>query len=340
MKFYQIFLILILWLSFELFPCAAQEKDIKSTASQVEITTTDNNITFREKNLLILSYQVTTKSLDGQFGRANYVHPLYDISGTNVLTEDFPKDHPHQRGIFWAWHQVKVDNVPAGDSWLASEFEWNVTATKTQKLKSGAAHLKAYVQWRSPKITDQNGDPQTIVNETTKITVHPTKQGKRMIDFEIQLLAGLPKVTLAGSDDSKGYGGFSIRMLQPSDIAFLTSSGAAQPVRNAMDVGYWVDINGTFFGKKSGLAIFVHPSSSGFPQKWILRSDVKSMQNPVFPGNKLTPISQTDPTVLRYRVLLHRHILSKQELQTHFDSFAAKKYSEPKPINRSDGNNK
>src|SRR5450756_1344739 len=34
--------------------------------------------------------------------RSSYLHPVYAPDGT-LLTDDFNKDHPHHRGIFWAW---------------------------------------------------------------------------------------------------------------------------------------------------------------------------------------------------------------------------------------------
>ena len=64
---------------------------------------------FYEGDTKVLFYQAERKALpDGQAARSNYFHPLYDLDG-NVLTEDFPKDHIHHRGIFWAWHQVLIN---------------------------------------------------------------------------------------------------------------------------------------------------------------------------------------------------------------------------------------
>lgn len=39
--------------------------------------------------------------------RSTYVHPLYGLDG-EVLTDDFPADHTHHRGLFWAWPHVRV----------------------------------------------------------------------------------------------------------------------------------------------------------------------------------------------------------------------------------------
>jgi hypothetical protein len=37
--------------------------------------------------------------------RSDYIHPLYGPHG-EVLTLDWAPDHPHHRGIYWAWPEV------------------------------------------------------------------------------------------------------------------------------------------------------------------------------------------------------------------------------------------
>ena len=40
--------------------------------------------------------------------RCCYLHPVYAPNGA-VITDDFPKDHPHHRGISWMWPDVSVE---------------------------------------------------------------------------------------------------------------------------------------------------------------------------------------------------------------------------------------
>lgn len=91
----------------------------------------------------VLFYQRAARSLDGKFERANYVHPLYDLDGS-VLTEDFPADHRHHRGIFWAWHQLWIGEKKIGDAWATEDFVWEVTKVEAQIEKDseiGRAHV-------------------------------------------------------------------------------------------------------------------------------------------------------------------------------------------------------
>ena len=63
-----------------------------------------------EDGVPVLVYQLQENSLDGDWPRAGYVHPLYDLDG-KIFTEDFPEDHRHHRGVFWAWHWHRSDHA-------------------------------------------------------------------------------------------------------------------------------------------------------------------------------------------------------------------------------------
>jgi hypothetical protein len=47
------------------------------------------------------------KADDRKYARArsDYIHPLYGLDGQE-LTKDWPLEHPHHRGIYWAWPEV------------------------------------------------------------------------------------------------------------------------------------------------------------------------------------------------------------------------------------------
>src|SRR5690554_4279744 len=78
----------------------------------------EEGILLLENNEPRFFYQTATKSLDGKYPRANYIHPLYGLNG-EVLTEDFPEDHLHHHGIFWAWHQLFAEGERVGDPWIS-----------------------------------------------------------------------------------------------------------------------------------------------------------------------------------------------------------------------------
>jgi hypothetical protein len=89
-----------------------------------------------------------------------------------------------------------------------------------------------------------------------------------------------------------------------------------KPQTTSVEAGRWLDMRGTF-GKDdaiSGVTILVHPTTPGFPQRWILRQ-ARSMQNPVYPGREPVPLAAEQPTVLRYRLVLHRGEVDSAAIQ-------------------------
>ncbi len=278
---------------------------------------TPGGITVTESGKSLLHYQLRTKSLDGAWPRANYIHPLHDLDG-DVITEDFPDDHGHHRGIFWAWHQVWVDDQKVGDAWVCKDFLWDVQSQGVEYGTDGRLRLIANVQWKSSQLSDQAGEMVPIVAEQTMITVHPAHNDHRLLDFKISLTALLQNVRIGGSEDVKGYGGFSPRIKLSQDQKFVGHEGDVEPQKTAVEAGPWIDIS----DGKQGVAILSHPSNPGYPEPWILRAG-RSMQNAQYPGADAVEISPKTPTILRYRLVIHRGSVEQAKIPELFADFAA-----------------
>ena len=269
---------------------------------------------FSEGDTKVLFYQAERKALpDGQAARSNYFHPLYDLDGT-VVTEDFPADHIHHRGIFWAWHQVRIDGVDVQDQWGNRDSFWTVQDVRTNS-DARSASLALRVTWESPRFTGDQGQRRPFVEERSLTRVHRAEGTTRMIDFHQQLTALVDGVEIGGSDDAKGYGGFSFRIVMPPDIRFTGKQGVVAPIENAVGASPWMDVSGTYgTSGKSGLTVLTHPSTTGFPQPWILRAR-GSMQNAVYPGRQPAAIPRDRPVILRYRLVLHRGELATADIE-------------------------
>ncbi len=296
----------------------------RSASPPVRVVETEEGFAFFESQTpsyrggeeKVLFYQRKPKSLDGKYSRCHYIHPLYSLDG-QILTEDFPKDHLHHRGIFWAWHQVLVGKKEVGDGWSLKDTSWDVYDAKILALDDGSSFLKVKVFWKSPLWTDSEGRPKPFVKETTVIRVHPASGAGdiRKIDFEISLLALEDGVRIGGAKNKRAYGGFSARIRLPNDIRFASQGGDVAPIRTPMEEGPWLDFSGDFQedGEVSGLAILCHRSLPGYPQRWILRR-AGSMQNAVYPGQEPVLLSREKPLVLRYRLIVHRGNAQQVEL--------------------------
>lgn len=296
---------------------------ILAQAQNVSVEINNNQATFSEGIDSILVYQIAEKSLNGNFKRANYIHPLYSLDGM-VLTEDFPEDHLHHRGIFWAWHQLYIGDKRIGDGWEIQDFSWEVSSVKEIENHNFSKTIQAEIFWTSNLWLDDKGRKKPFVKETTNITVHPKTENYRAIDIEIHLLALEPNMRIGGSEDDKGYGGFSPRIKLPETVIFTSQRGNIKPKNLPVKAGNWMDISGTL-GKnntQAGVTIFCHPSNPGQQNRWILR-EKRSMQNAVypFPGAKTVPLSHIKPTVLRYRLLVHHGNATTVNLQKLFKAY-------------------
>jgi hypothetical protein len=290
----------------------------------LQAVTSEAGVLIREGEQNVLFYQRATQSQDGTRPRANYIHPLYDLDG-DVLTEDFPSDHLHHRGIFWAWHQVLVGDKPVGDPWSCENFVWDVKDVAVDREDDSSLALKAHVVWKSPRWTDESSTLKPLVDERTVIRVHRESGDARAIDFEIALRAIEKALRLGGSDDEKGYGGFSVRVRLPEGVRFIGEQGEVEPETTSVEAGPWLDVAARYGdGDTEGVAILCHPSNPGFPQPWILRRS-RSMQNPAYPGRTPVALSIDEPLMLRYRLVIHRGEADRERLNAWFREYAEAK---------------
>ncbi|MEQ8471312.1 MAG: PmoA family protein [Marinoscillum sp.] len=274
--------------------------------AQIEVDIERDSATFTENGQSILVYQISEKSMDNTYSRSNYIHPLYSLDDI-VLTEDFPRDHLHHRGIFWAWHQLYIGEKRIGDGWEIEDFRWEVAEVKEIFTSEPSRTIQATVYWKSPLWQDKEGNEKPFVKEVTKITVQPIFDGERRITIEISLLALERNVSIGGSEDEKGYGGFSARINMPDDLVFTGQSGKVEPENLPVNSGPWIDMTGSIGGSGNrGVTIIAHPDNPGYPNPWILRSK-GSMQNAVFPHPGRIPVNLSDslPTILKYQLVIH-----------------------------------
>jgi hypothetical protein len=272
-----------------------------------------------ENEHLVYHYQKEPKTPDGKMYFNNYLHPLLSIDG-DTLTEEFPADHPHHRGIFWAWHQVYLGNQNLGDAWVMDSISQEVKDIKTRITKK-YAEVKLNVFWKSSMYKNGN----SFLEENTTITVHCIQNGIRNIDFQIALKGLTPGISIGGSNDEKGYGGFCARIKNTKALSFNSERGQLKAEINQIKAGPWMDITAPFgkHGEIEGITILCHKSTPNYPASWILRDSDPSMQNIVFPGRQRIELPVDKPLVLSYRLIIHKGKISDEEiskLQTQYNN--------------------
>lgn len=276
-------------------------------SQKVTLQVTENNAVFLEGKDSVLVYQKEPKSFKGMYERANYIHPLFSLEGVPI-TEDFPQDHLHHRGIFWAWHQLYLNDTAYGDAWEIRDFEWEVVSMSEIKENSMAVTLKSEVIWKSATVLNDTDETRPLVKETNWITVYPKASNYRAIDIKIQLYPLSDTIFIGGSEDEKGYGGFSARVQLSEDVLFKDSEGNITPQNTPVQGNNWIDIVSKTARTDAPYGLTIIPSKDNldYPNPWILRSK-QSMQNAVYPypGSSPVPLSSEIPLILKYRLIVH-----------------------------------
>lgn len=276
----------------------------RSLPARVTVEPRDGGLQFLDQGRDVMFYQQQPASRDGSHTRANYIHPLMGLDG-EVLTEAFPDDHKHHHGVFWAWHQLWVGGTKAGDPWVTSDFLTVVREAKVVAQGPVFATLRIVADWTSPLVQDENGQPEPIVEERTRIRLFHTAGDVRWIDFQIQLIPLVKDVRIGGAENERGYSGFTVRVKPPARMTIRSVAGqhAEDLVGGASP---WVDVSGAFTsgGPVSGIGILSHRSLPEFPPRWLLRH--YGMQNAVYPGRKPISLSTEKPLALRHCLLIYR----------------------------------
>lgn len=293
----------------------ARAADTKSKKSGIQIVADADGFWFSEGDRKVFYYRKTPKSHEGTHTRAAYIHPLLGLDG-EVLTQEFPRDHPHHHGVFWAWHQLWVGDLKAGDPWETKNFLAVVRKTEVVHADSESATFKVTVDWTSPLYTDAKGKQESIIEEQTTIRLYKSQKQSQWIDFKISLRALVPDVRIGGAENDRGYSGFTVRVKPPKDQIITDENGVLKK-DNVGTSSRWMDVSGTFTEGKgqSGVSILSHSSLPEFPPKWLLRH--YGMQNVVYPGRHPVSVSQEKPLVLRHRLLIHRGNLDQVDVPAH-----------------------
>lgn len=280
-------------------------------------TKSGEGIELLENGKKVLFYQVRPKSVNGKFERAGFVHPLYSMN-EKKLTDDMPPDHPYHRGIFWAWHQIILNDKNIADGWMSDHLSFQPVRIKLKKSRERLI-LQSEMIWNAELESNKRS---SIVREKTTITVFKSTPQYRILDFDIHLFALVNNLKIGGSDDEKGYGGFCLRLKLPGDISFVSDDKNVIPQETPVLAGPWMDITGSFEGEslpKNGVIVFGYTSGAGNRYPWILRR-VTSMQNVPYPGR--TPIVLSKKGLrLSCRVIVHNGEMSNEDIEKLYQQY-------------------
>ncbi len=245
--------------------------------------------------------------------RACYVHPLWGLGG-EVLTDDFPKDHYHHHGLFWAWPRVEI-------------------AGRVYDLWKGLNIRHQFVRWLARDLSPVSAalacenaciaDGRTVMLERVWLQAYRSDGNCRILDLDVFWIATKEPVTLRGAF-GKGYGGITMRYAPRRHTSISTSEGAAN-ADQINTIHNWADLTGDFPGytQAGGVALFTIPElfDPGLPPAWLLRnfgaisvSWPQASSRTIHPGN---------PFRFSIRLYIHGPIRDVTMLRQAYEAYVA-----------------
>lgn len=259
--------------------------------------TEKGTLTLLDGKVSVLIYRFGDQLKDGvdpKQTRSCYIHPLYSLDG-QVLTDDFPIDHLHHHGIFWTWPVIKTRDLDT-QTWHPDILRQHFVRWLKQEVENSVAILSVENVW---KIDVR----EVVAKEIVTLHIYPADEVGRTIDLELKIQAVDRPLELQGApDQSKGYGGLSIRGAPKFNGAAMTTDQGILK-EDSTNVQYrWTDLS----TKELGVTIFVSPDHLGFPTTWLIRNSYAGFINASWPGLKPITIHPEEPVTLRYRIYIHR----------------------------------
>jgi hypothetical protein len=212
------------------------------------------------------------EGVPASYAHGAYLHPVFTPGG-KLVTGDFPPDHRHQRGIFFAWTKTEFEGRHP-DFWNAGKGDKIAAEVRFEKLeKSWGGEKEGGFVSQHRWIDHSGGESKDVLHETWEVNVHRSDVGGRVanvIDF-------VSTQTCAGNSPLKlpkyHYGGLGVRgqaLWDPVNAVTMLTSNGDDRVKGDATKAKWAYLGGEADGAPAGIVVLVHPSNFRFPQPWRL----------------------------------------------------------------------
>lgn len=263
----------------------------------------NGQMTIAEAGKPVFTYNYGRQLKDGvpeRYRRSSYIHPVYDLMG-NILTDDFPDDHYHHRGLSWMWPKVFVNGIRY-DLWHIYGMQGELPGIHQVFEKWIIKDTGPICATLAVKNVWELEDNRKVMDEWVYIRTFRACGETRTIDIKLVWKA-LEPVSIEGQD-VKGYGGLNFRFA-PRNETTITSLLGREKDSDLKEIP-WADESGKFGSNDyfSGVSIFQHQKNADFPAGWCMRH--YGFLGVAWPGIDPYKMKKGDRLSLRFRILIHQ----------------------------------
>ncbi|MCC6123491.1 MAG: PmoA family protein [Pirellulales bacterium] len=270
-----------------------------------------------DKPVFVYNHGVITNervpATDSRRSRACYIHPLWGLNG-ELMTDDFPRDHYHHHGIFWAWPHVGIGDKQY-DLWEYRNIRQRFVRWLARETGPVAAVLGVENGWFV-------GDKKVMI-ERVWMQCRNAAGGERSLDMALNFIPVGEPIALRGAE-GKSYGGMTVRFAvkNSKQTTITVPSGVAEKDLPETPLP-WADLTYTYPGasEPSGAAFFVPKEHPDYPPTWLTRH-----YGPLcigWPGVKDKTFAPGKSIQLDYRVWMHKTAVSVEALKQAYDAYLA-----------------
>lgn len=255
------------------------------------------------------------------FRRGAYLHPIRTRSGRTV-TDDFPPNHIHHHGVWWAWTSTGFDGRKP-DFWNMGQGKGRVDfvavdTTWTGPVHGGFASRHRFVDMTGPKHV-------AALEETWEVTAYDVAADNGRAWFFDLVSSQRCSGTNALKLPEYRYGGIGLRgnwaWNGAANARFLTSDGETNRLKAHTQRARWCDMSGVIDGEFAGIAVLCHPSNFRAPQPMrVHETEPFFCYAPQQLGDM--QIKPDDNYVSRYRFVVHDGAISRDELDRIWNDYA------------------
>ncbi len=300
---------------------------ITTAGVRMQLTPKTLDVTMGGERLFSYNHRhvVPPKGIKPDYIRSGYIHPMFSPSG-ELVTEDFPDDHLHHKGIWFPWTKTEFDGHEV-DFWNLGKNQGTVQFAGFEGFENGPVYARFRAKHQFVDLT-QGPSGKVALNEIWDVRVWnvggPAPSGKGYWLWDItsqQSCASDSPLHLK----AYRYGGFAFRGAEEWDgdnYVLLTSEGKTKENGHTTRAK-WCAHSGAVEEKWSTVVILCHPKNERFPEPMRIWAKGGAFFN-------YTPIQQQPLDLkpgevhrFRYRLFVHTGPIDKAAAESVWQDFAA-----------------